>query len=63
MTVGQLIKKLEKYNKDSEVMIDIYDGWNNPSVAISSVYMDCAYDNDGCSTMEKSVYLEANIIS
>lgn len=62
MTVKQLIEKLQKYNKDAEVMIDVYDGWNNPSVPINSVYMDCLYDDDGASTVDKCVYLEADII-
>ena len=62
MTVGELIDKLRKYSRGTEVMIDVYDGWNNPSCDIISIYADCQYDTDRCSTSEKCVYLEINTL-
>lgn len=62
MKVRDLVRKLKQYNENAEVMIDVYDGWDNPSVPINSVYIDCLYDNDGTSTIDKCVYLEADII-
>lgn len=61
MTVGKLIDKLREYNRGTEIMIDVYDGWNNPSCDIVSVYMDCLYDTDYNSTRDKCVYLEIAI--
>lgn len=61
MTVKELTKRLQKYDENTEVMIDVYDGWNNPSCDIISVYTDCVYDIDGHSTLGKCVYLEIEI--
>lgn len=55
------MEKLKKYDENTEVMIDVYDGWSNPSCHIISVYMDCLYDADYNSTRDKCVYLEIAI--
>lgn len=55
------MEKLKKYDENTEVMIDVYDGWSNPSRHIISVYTDCLYDIDGHSTCDKCVYLEIEI--
>ena len=62
LNVKELKEKLSNFNENTEVMIDVYDGWNNPSCDIISVYMDCQYDTDHCSTSDKCVYLEINTL-
>lgn len=62
MTVGELMNKLREYNRGTKVMIDVYDGWDNPSCDIIYVYVDSQYDADRCSTSEKCVYLEINTL-
>lgn len=44
MKIKDLIQALQKYDENTEVMVDVYDGWSNPSCQIISVYMDCLYD-------------------
>lgn len=61
MKIKELMEKLKKYDENTEVMIDVYDGWSNPSRHIISVYTDCLYDIDGHSTCDKCVYLEIEI--
>nr|DAN59229.1 MAG TPA: hypothetical protein [Caudoviricetes sp.] len=61
MKIKDLIEKLQKYDENTEVMIDVYDGWSNPSCHIISVYMDCLYDTNYDSTRDKCVYLEIAI--
>lgn len=61
MKIKDLMEKLKKYDENTEVMIDVYDGWSNPSCHIISVYMDCLYDADYNSTRDKCVYLEIAI--
>lgn len=62
MTVGELMNKLREYNRGAKAMIDVYNGWDNPSCDIIDVYVDCQYDADRCSTSEKCVYLEINTL-
>lgn len=62
MKIKELMEKLKKYDENTEVMIDVYDGWNNPSCDIISVYMDCQYDADNCASSDKCVYLEINTL-
>ena len=58
MKIKDLMEKLKKYDENTEVMVDVYDGWSNPSCQIISVYRDCLYDDDYNSTNDKCVYLE-----
>ena len=62
MKIKELMEELKKYDENTEVMIDVYNGWNNPSCDIISVYTDCVYDIDGHSTLGKCVYLEINML-
>lgn len=63
MKIKELMEKLKKYDENTEVMIDVYDGWSSPSRHIISVYTDCLYDIDGHSCSGKCVYLEINMLN
>nr|DAP32899.1 MAG TPA: autophagy protein [Caudoviricetes sp.] len=61
MTVGELIEKLQKYDKHQKVILDINDNWDNHSRDIEAIYEDYLIDMHGISHNEKCVYLETEI--
>lgn len=61
MTVGELITQLQKYNKDTKVMLDIDKDWDNYSREIQDIYEDFLIDINGRSHTDKCIYLETEI--
>lgn len=61
MTVRELIAQLQKYNKDTKVMLDIDKDWDNYSREIEDIYEDFLIDINGRSHTDKCIYLETEI--
>ena len=61
MTVGELIAQLQKYNKDTKVMLDIDKDWDNYSREIEDIYEDFLIDINGRSHTDKCIYLGTEI--
>lgn len=61
MTVGELIERLQKYNKTTRVMLDVDDNWNNHSSEIEDVYEDYLIDINGHSHGDRCVYINTDL--
>lgn len=61
MTVGELMDKLQQYNRGTKVMLDIDDGWNNYSREIEDIYEDYLVDIYGRSSDNRCVYINTNL--
>ena len=61
MTVGELIEKLQKYNRETKVILDIDDDWNNYSREIEDIYEDILIDAYGHSSTDRCVYINTDL--